>query len=125
MLRLRRLDSRGLAEFADELRPRFVTLRLQTPKINVRWGMPLWAVEEILGFAVRLVLLAPYALPFLSETTRRRLADKAVLPEAQQAPLLLLDELFSNRGRELLKLPPGEVFVSIQTAGTTIEIGQA
>ncbi len=125
MLRLRRLDSRGLAEFADELRPRFLTFKLQTPTINVRWGMPLWVVEEIVGFALRLAYLAAYVLPYLPESTRRRWADRVVVPETLQTPLLLLEELFSNRGHELLKLPPGEVFVSIQTVGTTIEIGQA
>ena len=65
MMSLRRLDEQGMRDYLEELRPRFVTLRLTTGKIRIWWGMPLWAFEEVLSFGLRLLPLLPHLTPLL------------------------------------------------------------
>lgn len=70
MMSLRRLDEQGMRDYLEELRPRFVTLRLTTGKIRIWWGMPLWAFEEVLSFGLRLLPLLPHLTPLLPTRAR-------------------------------------------------------
>ncbi len=73
MMSLRRLDEQGMRDYLEELRPRFVTLRLTTGKIRIWWGMPLWAFEEVLSFGLRLLPLLPHLTPLLPTRARAAL----------------------------------------------------
>lgn len=123
MLRLRRLDEEGLRDYLDDLRPRFVTLRIRANNVRLWWGMPLWPLEEMLGFALRLAPLLPWLAPRLPEKVRRALppaSEGAGGPDAWD----VLEALFGQTPRDMLRLPPGEVFVSVETDQADIEIRQ-
>lgn len=38
--------------YLEDVRPRLVLLRLRIDRVDVRWGVPLWALEESLRFVV-------------------------------------------------------------------------
>lgn len=123
MLRLRRLDPPGLRAYAEELRPRFLVLRVHAKGVNLRWAVPNWAIEEPVRFAVRLMPLLPVIaryLPARAAEPLRRLAA----PRGRRRTLELLDEFFSERHRDLFTLPPGEAFVSVETDDVHLEVKQ-
>ena len=122
MMSLRRLDEQGMRDYLEELRPRFVTLRLTTGKIRIWWGMPLWAFEEVLSFGLRLLPLLPHLTPLLP--TRARAALGAWQTSNTEGLTAAVTTLLSERGRDLLRLPRGEPFVSIDTGEVSIEIRQ-
>lgn len=121
MIGLRRLDRQGLQDYARELMPRFLVVRLRTKGVGFRWAVPSWAIEELMRFALRVAPLAPRALGLLPGGLSHRI--RRFVPRAGGRPTLaLLDEFFSERHRDLLVLPPGESFVAIETTDVLIEI---
>lgn len=73
MLRPRRFDEEGLKAYLDDVRPRFLVLRVHADKANIVWGVPLWAAEEIVAFAVGAAAILKGALPLLPGPWRERL----------------------------------------------------
>lgn len=106
----------GLAlRLLDELRPRFVYLRLKTPGFKLRWAIPHPVVEEIAALALKLG-------PTLLWLARRRRRGRAT----HIWPLLpaLTIAMLAHDGRGILRIPSGDVFVSVKTDEVDIEIGQ-
>lgn len=119
---LRLLGYRDRKELLAEFRPRFITLTIRTERFTLRWALPLWVIEELLAFALGLAPLLPGLSRYLPEKARKVLDT---IPKEVSAgdPLQLIDNLFRQR-RDLLRLPPGEVFVRIQTPEVFLEVGQ-
>ena len=145
MLQLRRFDLAGRRAYLDEVRPRFVVLRLRTGKINVTWGLPLWAAEEVVAFVLGGAALAKAAVPLAPAAWRTRLgtginvagrAAPLVAPNRstgghQATPdtgaslleiLRTINALAGGSLRGVLRLPPGEPYVQVRTGDTHIEI---
>lgn len=125
-IRLRNLDEAGIREYLSELRPRFFVLRVRAKGRVFRWAVPSWAVEEVLRFGIRLAPLLPGIVRLLPERARRPLGRFAGYGTGTRtrATLGSLDELFSERHRDLLKPPPGEPLVAIEARDVAIEIQQ-
>lgn len=67
MLVLRRLDQEGLRAYLDEVRPRFLVVRVRVERRTFTWGFPLSALEEIVGFALGAAAFAQAARSWLPE----------------------------------------------------------
>ena len=122
MIRLRRLDQEGFAAYVRELLPRFLVLRVRAKGVSFRWAVPSWALEELMRFALRLLPLAPRVARYLPEKARRPVQRYTSGAGDRRSALAHLDEFFSENHRDLLVLPPGEPFVSIDTDDVSIEI---
>lgn len=145
MLQLRRFDQAGRRAYLDEVRPRFVVLRLRAGKANFSWGVPLWAAEEVAALVLGGVALMKAALPLAPAAWRTRLstgitvagrevrlgAGSATAGVHQTAPhagasvlevLRTIDGLAGGSLRDVLRLPPGEPYVKVRTGDTLIEI---
>lgn len=73
MVRPRRFDEEGLKAYLDDVRPRFLVLRVRADKANIVWGVPLWAAEEIVAFAIGGAAILKGALPLLPQAWRQKL----------------------------------------------------
>jgi len=67
MLVPRRLDQDGLRAYLDEVRPRFLVVRVRVERRTFTWGFPLSALEEIVGFALGAAAFAQAARSWLPE----------------------------------------------------------
>lgn len=126
-MRLRTLDADGMQAYLNELRPRLFTLRIRADKVNLRWWVPTWAIEEPLRFFLRLLPIVRAAAP----ATTRRMLERLRLPHAgtttdDERPELwnAIDELFSEADRDLLALPGDVPFVDLETNDVRVFIGQ-
>lgn len=148
MLAPRDLSGPGLREYWEDIRPRIVLLRVRTGSINIVWGVPLWAIEEVIAFAVGAALLVRAALPLLPPSWRDRAGEplrklgvfslswqaNAELHEegiaqadarssaAARDVYALLNEFAGGSLSGLLRLPPGEPYVKVAASGTLVEI---
>mgnify|MGYP007055517464 CR=1 FL=1 len=131
-MQLRRFDAAGLRDYLGEVRPRFVMLRLRTEKVNISWGVPLWAAEEVLGFALGVAALlnalAPRALNRFGAGSAlgvRVESDNAPRPTTTAALLeawRTLNALAGGSLRDVLRVPPGEAYLEVRAANTHIHI---
>ena len=121
-MRLRRLDQEGFAAYVRELMPRFLLLRVRAKGVSFRWAVPSWALEELMRFGLRLLPLAPRMARYLPDKARRTVRQYTAGAGDGRSTLAHLDQFFSERHRDLLVLPPGEPFVSIDTDDVSIEI---
>lgn len=121
MVSLRRFDAEGWRSYLSELRPRFVTFRLVTGNVRLYWGVPLWALEQTVSLALRLLPLLPHLTPLLPARARPHLARWR---GSQGALVGVLELLLSEPWHDLLRLPPGEPFVSVETDEVFLEIRQ-
>lgn len=113
-MRWRRFDQDWLAAVWDDLRPRLVRLTVRTRGINLRWWVPLGALESL-----ALVLkLAPLLLALLPADKSARF--RRYWPTAAPDALTLLASLFDDT--PLLRLPPGEPLLAISTPDVEIEL---
>ncbi|MFO7544338.1 MAG: hypothetical protein R6W77_02475 [Trueperaceae bacterium] len=67
MLVPRRLDQEGLRAYLDEVRPRFLVVRVRVERRTFAWGFPLSALEEIVGFALGAAAFAQAVRSWLPE----------------------------------------------------------
>jgi hypothetical protein len=105
----------------DDVRPRIVLVRVRSGRFDLRWGMPLWALEESLRFAL-------LALPWLSYGRRRLGAGRERQPTRSsrsarspgeapsRPPWGTLLALLEGQGEGLLRLGRGEPFVLVEAA---------
>jgi hypothetical protein len=123
-VRLRALDAAGLRAYLDELRPRFLTLRVEAGRVRFAWALPSWALEEPLRFALRIAPLAVALAPRRARAWLDRVGVARRLdlePDAWRAA----DALFSEADRDLLALPDDLPLVDIATHEARIVIAQA
>lgn len=157
MLLPRRLDQEGLRAYLDEVRPRFLVVRVRVKRRTIAWGMPLSALEDLVGFALGAVAFGHALLPWLP--ARWRLAiDKAsqrtggslrlatagatagtpgaaddatsvptaTTPAATPSPIAALlataNDLAGGALRDVLRIPPGEPYVSVRTDTAHIDL---
>lgn len=143
-MQLRRFDRAGRRQYLDEIRPRFVVLRLRTDGANITWGAPLWAAEEVLGFMLGTAALMKALLPLTPRAWRQRLnqgleiagrtvplmspaaevayverpSTTAALAEAWRT----IDSLAGGALRDMLRIPLGEPYVEVRAGDTLVEI---
>jgi hypothetical protein len=136
-VRLRPLDDADLRAYLQELRPRFLTLRIRAGRVRFGWLVPSWALEEPLRFGLRIGALALACAPDALGRALDRLgvdvariggpvgaaagADRGATPRWWPA----LDELFSERGRDLLALPDGVPLLDVAAGDAHIVIAEA
>jgi hypothetical protein len=129
-VRLRSLDADGVRAYLDELRPRLLTLRLDTGRVRLRWAVPAWAIEEPLRFLLRTLAIAMAAAPGVTRRVLERTgADRAVAPRDPAAMDAVdlwhaVDRLFSEADRDLLRLPADLPFVDVETKDVRVHVGQ-
>ncbi len=100
-----------LAALLDELRPRFVFVKIEAGRFRLRWAVPLSVFEELLAFAAKLLSIY-FAL------MRYRRGERAAFERLPAWAVAFL----SDDGCGLLRLPAGEVFVAIETSELSLEI---
>jgi hypothetical protein len=129
----RRGDAAWWARAWEDARPRLLWLRLDADRVRIRWGMPLWALEESLR---AVFLLGPWLLWFarhLPVSRRRDTSDRARRGGFRLAIDLSGDPgpppweagraLLEGAGEGMLRLPSGEPYVRIEAGrGVRIEI---
>lgn len=126
-MRLRTLDAEDVRAYLNELRPRFFVLRIRADRLNLRWWLPTWAIEEPLRVFLRLLGIVHAAAP---ATTRRLLARlRMAHPPSAEAHdrgdlWNAIDQLFSEADRDLLALPGDVPFVDLETDDARVFIGQ-
>jgi hypothetical protein len=129
-MRLRSLDAEGVRAYLDELRPRLVTLRVDTGRVRLRWAVPAWAIEEPLRFLLRSLGIALAVAPGVTRRLLERSgAGRAVAPGGPTATnpddlWHAVDRLFSEADRDLLKLPADLPFVDVETNDVRVHVGQ-
>ena len=102
----------------DDLRPRFVLLRLEVGRIRLRWGSPLWPFEETLRFGLLALPWVAYAWQWMPRAWRDELARpgrraRFVIEPPVGPPWSALEALLDGHGEGMLRLPSGEPFVQI------------
>jgi hypothetical protein len=150
MLTLRRLDAPGRRAYLDALRPRVLVVRVRSARRRFVWAVPLAPFEELLAFALALVLLVPSALRMLPARGRGRWLQRlgelptAVGPAVRAggegaqrtrvpgndspgagAPdgLLARLTLIAAGGLgEALRVPPGTPYLVIETQDVAIDV---
>ena len=124
MVELRRLDAPGIRAYLDELRPRFLVLRVRARGVSFRWAVPNWAIEEVVRFALRLAPLVVQLAPHLPDRIGRPLRRVSGFGDRRRT-LALVDAFFSEEHRDLFILPPRVPLVSVETEDVTFEIMQS
>jgi len=160
MLLPRRLDQEGLRAYLDEVRPRFLVVRVRVKRRTIAWGMPLSALEELVGFALGAVAFGHALLPWLPARWRSAIdkasqraggplrlatagtfgatagtpgatADATSVPAAIThtgtpspiaAFLATANDLAGGALRDVLRIPPGEPYVSVRTDTAHIDL---
>jgi hypothetical protein len=102
-----------LAALLDELRPRFVFVKIEAERVRLRWAVPLSVFEELLAFAAKLI-------PLYFAIARYRRGERGAFERLPAWTVAFL----SDDGRGVLRLPAGEVFITIETSELTLEIRQ-
>lgn len=115
-MRWRRFDQGWLAAAWDDLRPRFVRLTVRARGINLRWWVPLGALEQALALLLKLAPLLTL-LP-----TDKAARFRRYWPTAAPDTLTLLASLFDDT--PLLRLPIGEPLLAISTPDIEIELSE-
>lgn len=123
-MRLRALDAAGRRDYFDELRPRFLTLRVEAGRVRFAWALPSWALEEPLRFALRASSLAVTLAPRRARAWLERVGVAERL-ELEADAWRAADALFSEADRDLLALPNDLPLVDIDTNEARIVIAQA
>ncbi len=124
-LRPRRLDEQGWHTYLEEALPRFVLIRVRAERARFAWAVPLWPFEEILAFALGVLAFMPEIVRVLPESARARLPAGS---DGKGAPLRTLgirdriDALAGGSARDLLRLPRGTPYLSIEAGTTHIEV---
>ncbi len=117
--------------YLDDVRPRLLWLRLEADKVRIRWGVPVWALEESLR---ALLLLGPWALWIARHLPTKARAkasgefkrgrfrlDLDLSGEPGPAPWHTAIALLEGAGEGMLRLPSGEPFVHVE-AGDGVKI---
>jgi len=125
MMRLRPLDADGVRRYVDELRPRFVLVRVRADRVRFDWAVPLSPFEEILTFVLGAAMLLPWLAPMMPERARAALpalTTGAGKPTPSHDLIEHFDALAGGALRDLLRIPNGEPYVSVRAAGATIDV---
>lgn len=154
MLLPRRLDQEGLRAYVDEVRPRFLVVRVRAGGRSITWGLPLSALEEIAAFVLGAVAFAHAARQWLparwrtamegasnglwsalrlgsepgraSTTPSVRSAPPASTALAPPSPAAALwaaaNDLAGGALRDVLRVPPGQPYVSVRSGATHIDV---
>ena len=138
MLAPRRFDEAGLRAYVDDVRPRFVVLRVRANNVNIIWGLPLWAAEEVVAFALGAAWLLKVGMPLLPAAVRGKLGAGITLagreyrltPADEMQPesgavlelYRTVNELAGGVLRSVLRVPPGQPYVQVSAGDTHVEI---
>jgi hypothetical protein len=102
-----------------DVRPRLVLVRVHVDRFRLRWGMPLWALEESLRFALLALPWIAYGWRWLPARWRSELARpdrraRIVLESPDRVPWAALVALLEGHGEGMLRLESGEPFVLVE-----------
>lgn len=142
MLTLRSFDDSDRRAYLDEIRPRVLMLRVKAEKVKIAWAVPLWALEEVVAFALGAAALLTVALPLLPTAARRRLEagvrvggqqfDFGIAQGDSEAPATrretlwriyeLMNDYAGGSLRDVLRVPAGEPYVKVDAQGALVEI---
>ncbi|MEJ2358242.1 MAG: hypothetical protein P8Y13_09205 [Deinococcales bacterium] len=143
MLTLRPLDAPGRRAYLDALRPRVLVVRVRGPRRRFVWAVPMAPFEELLAFALALVLLVPSALRLVPARARGRWLQRFAERPAGAGPstgaagrssvgaagaavpggLLGRLSLIAAGGLgDALRVPPGTPYLTVETRGVAIDV---
>jgi hypothetical protein len=102
-----------------DVRPRMLLLRIRALRFDLRWGVPLWAIEESLRFALLVLPWVAYGWRWIPERWRTELARpgrraRIVIEPTDRPPWPALLALLEGHGEGMLRLEPGEPFVLVE-----------
>lgn len=105
--------------YLEDVRPRLVLLRLRIDRVDVRWGVPLWALEESLRFVVLTLPWLFYGARRLPARWRGPLVRSKRMARwsterSQRPPWHALVALLEGYGDGMLRLERGEPFVLVE-----------
>lgn len=129
-MHLRPLDRDDRDAYLREIRPRLLTLHLKAGRLDLRWFVPTWALEEPLRFLLR---VAHVAIAFAPERFRSLIATPygplgaSATPTDRTDPAHwwpVLDAFFSEADRDMLSLPSGVPLVDVQAANARIVVAE-
>lgn len=111
MVQLRPLSKDTPGELLKALRPKFLVLELRAKERSFRWAFPLWALKECVMVGLKALRFAGQVVP---EKTFVKYGvndyfKKEKLDWLDTLQVLLLEE------PDLLTLPSGEAFISVET----------
>lgn len=127
-MRLRPLDAADRRAYLQELRPRMFVLGIRAGRIDLRWWVPAWAIEEPLRFFLRTAPLARHLAPMVlrrwPELARRVPAAVATAAEARALRSWWdeVDAWFSEAHRDLLSIPDGSPLLEIATPAARVVV---
>ena len=145
-MRLRPLDKDDRDAYLREILPRLLTVRLKAGRVDLRWLVPSWALEEPLRFLLRVASLAGAVAPerarWLAAAVRLPLGARWTPPPSHAATSRTgtsrtgtsrtgparwwpaADAFFSEADRDLLALPDGVPLVDVQAGDARIVVAE-
>mgnify|MGYP000285563553 CR=1 FL=1 len=111
MVQLRSLNKNTPRELLKAIKPKFLVLELRAGERKFRWAFPLWALKESVIFGLKALRFSGQVVPekTLAKYGMDRYMKREKLDWLNALQTLLLEE------PNLLSLPSGEAFVSVET----------
>jgi hypothetical protein len=112
-------ESAWWERYWQDVRPRLVLVRIKVERIDIRWGVPLWALEESLRFVLLTLPWVAYGWRWLpprwrSELARPERRARIAIEPTTTPPWSSFVALLEGYGDGMLRLESGEPFVSVE-----------
>ena len=110
-MQLRAISKNTPRELLKAVRPKFLVLELRAKERSFRWAFPLWALQECVIFGLKAIRFSGQVVPekTLAKYGVENYFRKEKLDWLETIQTLLLEE------SDLLTLPSGEAFISVET----------
>lgn len=111
MVQLRPINKDTPFELFKALKLKFLVLELRAKERSFRWAFPLWALQECILFGLKALKFSGHVVP---EKTLKKYGLDRYFSKEKVDWLETLQTLLAEES-DLLTLPPGEAFVSVET----------
>ena len=111
MVQLRPISKDTPRELLKAIQPKFLVLELRAQKRSFRWAFPLWALQECVLFGLKALKFSGQIVP---EKTLKKYGLDSYVSKEKLDWLETLQTLLAEEP-DLLTLPSGEAFISVET----------